>query len=93
MNVLTTIPNESVPAWQARVDLFNSGSGVPPVTIEGFAQIFRDEQTARYVAAKKEADKLALASNDRLMALGKLVMQQPDKLDAVEAAVMDVLAP
>lgn len=91
MNILTIIPDESLPAWQAVVDKFNAGSGKPAVTIEQFAQIFRDEETARYVAAKADADKLAMAANERLMALGAAVMAQPDKLDAVEAAVETIL--
>lgn len=91
MNIITTIPDSSVPAWQAVVDKFNLGSGKPAVTIEQFAQIFRDEETARHVAAKADADKLAMAANERLMALGAAVMEQPDKLDAVEAAVETIL--
>ncbi len=92
MQIITTIPDEAIPAWQARVDQYNAGSRQPPVGIEGLAQIFRDEETARYMAAKADADKTAMASNERLMALGAAVMAQPDKLDAVEAAVKKVLS-
>lgn len=92
MKIVTTIPDVSVPAWQARVDQYNTGSGLPPVSIEQFCQIMRDEETAAHIAAKTEADKLAMASNERLMALGAAVMAQPDKLDAVEAAVKSVLS-
>ena len=92
MTISTTIPDESIPAWQARVDQYNAGSGLPPVDIEGFAQIFRDEETARFVAAKADADKALMASNARLMALGETVMAQPEKLAAVEAAVLKVLS-
>lgn len=92
MNITTTIPDDSIPAWQARVDSYNAGSGLPPVTIAQFAQIFRDEETARYVAAKAEIDKAAMAANERLMALGTAVMAQPDKLDAIEAAVTQILS-
>lgn len=92
MNILTTIPDSSIPAWQAVVDKFNTGSGKPAVTIEQFAQIFRDEETTRYVAAKVDADKLAMAANERLMALGAAVMAQPDKLPAIEAAVDQILS-
>lgn len=92
MQITTTIPDEALPAWQLRVDQFNVGSGQPPVDIKTFAQIFRDEETAGYVAAKQEADRLAMAANERLMALGAAVMAQPDKLDAVETAVKSVLS-
>jgi len=91
MDILTTIPTDSVPAWQAVVDKYNAGSGQPAVTIEQFAQIFRDEETARYVDAKNDADKTAMASNPRLLALWAAVMAQPEKLDAVEKAVEKAL--
>jgi len=91
MNITTTIPDDAVSAWQDRVDQFNAGSGQPPVTIAQFCQIFRDEETKRYVTAKEDAEKAAMAANARLMALGAAVMEQPDKLDAVEAAVKPIL--
>lgn len=91
MTITTTIPDTAVPAWQARVDLFNAGSGQPAVTIEQFCQMNCDIETAQNVAAKTEADKLAMAANERLMALGTAVMAQPDKIDAVEAAVKPIL--
>lgn len=92
MEILTTIPDDSIPAWQAVVDKYNAGSGKPAVTIEQFVQIFREEETARYVAAYEDALKSAMASNERLMAIGVAVMAQPDKLDAVEKAVQAVLS-
>lgn len=92
MTLTTNIPDETIPAWQARVDQYNAGSGLPPVTIEGFAQIFRDEETVRYVAAKADTDKALMASNARLITLGEAVMAQPEKLAAVEAAVLKVLS-
>lgn len=55
MNILTTIPDSSISAWQTVVDKYNAGSGKTPVTIEGFAQVFRDEETARYVNAYNTA--------------------------------------
>ena len=92
MKITTTIPDAAIPAWQARVELFNAGSGQPPITIEQFAQNNRDIETKQFVEAKADADKLAMASNERLMALGAAVMAQPDKLDEVEAAVKSVLS-
>lgn len=55
MKITTSIPESSIPAWKARVDQYNAGSGQPPVDIEGFAQIFRDEETAGYVNAYNTA--------------------------------------
>ena len=92
MKISTTIPDTTIPAWQARVDQYNAGSGQSPITIEQFCQMNRDIETGQYVAAKIEADKLAMSANERLMALGAAVMAQPDKLDAVEAAVKSVLS-
>jgi len=92
MRIDTIIPDENIPAWQARVDLYNAGSGKSAITIAEFCQINRDLETAQYVAAKADADKLAMSANERLMALGAAVMAQPDKLDAVEVAVKNVLS-
>ena len=91
MNITTTIPDETIPAWQARVDQYNSGSNQPPASIEQFCQIMLDEETAVHVAAELENKKLAMAANARLMALGAAVMTQPDKLDDIEAAVLPIL--
>ena len=91
MNIKTTIPDEAIPAWQYRVDQFNAGSGQPPVTIEQFAQLECDETTAQRVAAHEASILANLASNTRLMELGKAVASQPDKLSAVEAAVTTIL--
>ena len=60
MNITTTIPDESVVAWQYRVDQFNAGSGLPPVTVEQFIQLTTDEETARLVAEKAASDRAAL---------------------------------
>lgn len=46
MTISTTIPDDSIPAWQYRVDQYNAGSGKPPVTIEEFCQMNRDGETA-----------------------------------------------
>jgi len=51
MNILTIIPDESIPAWKFRVEQYNAGSGKPPVDIDGFSQINRDIETAGYVDA------------------------------------------
>ena len=51
MDILTTIPDESVPAWQYRVDQYNAGSNKPPVIIAEFCQGNRDLETAANVDA------------------------------------------
>lgn len=93
MNILTTIPDESIPAWQARVNQYNAGSGNPAVTIAQFCQIFRDEETARYVAAKSDADLLAMAGDSDLMAAGLKAMnathgKKATAIAAFEAALL-----
>ena len=55
MTITTTIPTESVPAWQMRVNQYNEGSTQPPVDIEGFAQVNRDIETEGYVATYNTA--------------------------------------
>lgn len=55
-----TIPDSAVPAEQARVDQYNVGSGQPPVTIEQFAQIERDEITSQRVAEYHTAARSAM---------------------------------
>lgn len=93
MNIITTIPDDSIPSWQAVVDKYNAGSGQSPVDIAGFAQIFRNEETARYVAAKTEADLLAMAGDDTLMAAGlKAMRASPEKKAAAIAAFDQALA-
>jgi hypothetical protein len=91
MDILTTIPDSAIPAWQAAVDKYNAGSNSPPVSIEVFAQIFRDEETARYMSEKDAAERAEMAANEQLMALGRAVMQQPGKLPAVVVAVTTIL--
>ena len=93
MTISTTIPDDSLPAWQAVVDKFNAGSGKPAVTIEQFAQIFRDEETARYVAAKTTADLESMAQDDAIVAAGlKAMTVSPEKkasaIAAFEAALL-----
>ena len=93
MTITTTIPDEALPAWQIIVDRLNAGSNNPPVTIEQFCQIFRDEETARYLADKLAADNAALAQNTALLELGHAVnAASPAKQQAVLAAAEAILA-
>lgn len=55
MNITITIPDSAVPAVQARVDKYNAGSGLPPITIERWRQLQSDEQTAQEVSQFADA--------------------------------------
>lgn len=92
MNITTTIPDESLPAWQARVNQYNVGSQKPPVTIPEFCQIMQDEETARHIADKNEADKTLLGSNQTLIEIGlQVVSASPEKQAAAIAAAQAIL--
>ena len=91
MTISLSISDTDVPAWQYRVDQFDAGSGQPPTDIATFIQKQLDIESSRLVAAKDAVNKQALAANERLVALGKAVAAQPDKLDAVESAVSAIL--
>lgn len=88
MTITLTIPDDAIPAEQARVDQYNQGSGQPPLTIQQFAQLERDELTTARVRAKADADRAALAGSDELVQLGLDVRAAtPEKrAAAVEAA-------
>jgi hypothetical protein len=60
MNIQLTIPDESLPAWERRIEQFNSGSGEPPVTLTEFLQTQLDTETERHTAALKVAQREAL---------------------------------
>jgi hypothetical protein len=60
-------------------------------TAESIAQNLLEKACDSYAATHETAIRNALASNERLMELGKAVASQPDKLDAVEAAVTKIL--
>ncbi len=93
MTITTTIPDESVPAWQLRVDLYNAGSGEAPVTIAEFAQIMRDEETSKYIAAEIDSARAAMAANEELMRVGLKAMDAtPEKRAAMIAAADAALA-
>lgn len=61
-------------------------------TAETLAARIIEEWCQPFATAKDDELKLAMASNERLMALGVVVMAQPEKLDEVEAAVKSVLS-
>ncbi|OYW74625.1 MAG: hypothetical protein B7Z37_16885 [Verrucomicrobia bacterium 12-59-8] len=62
-----------------------------PTSAGDLVELLLNNACDSYAAAHAVADKSAMAANERLMALGTAVMAQPDRLDAVEAAVNQVL--
>lgn len=60
MNISLAIPDSSLPAWQRRLKQFNDGSGQPVVTLAEFLQLQLDEETSRYEASLKVAQREAL---------------------------------
>lgn len=84
MTITTTIPDDAVSAWQARVDQFNAGSGEKPITIEQFAQMNRDIETAGYVTTYE---------TDQLTKLAPLSARYLAAPDSVKLEVDAALAP
>ena len=61
MNITLTIPDSNLPAWNRRLDQFNTGSGQPPITLtEFFQRTAIDEPTPALVAAYQVARREAL---------------------------------
>jgi len=83
MDILTTIPDEAIPAWEFRVDQYNAGSGKPPVDINGLSQINRDIETAGYVDAYS-AEQLA-----KLKPLGEKYNAAPESVKLEVDALLE----
>lgn len=80
MNITVTIPDNALPAWEARLEQFNNGSGQPPVTIDGFIQSYLDEEGSRHIASLEALQRSILASNETFVELGKkLIAASPEK--------------
>ncbi len=90
MIITLHIPDDAIPAEQARVDQYNQGSGQPPLTIQQFAQLERDELTTARVRAKADAHRAALAASDELVQLG-LDVATPEKQAAAMTAARRAL--
>ena len=84
MDILTTIPDADIPAWQYRVDQFNAGSGQPPITIAQFCQNERDLETAKY------SDAYATYQMEQLIPVGTKYLAAPKD---VQTQVDTLLAP
>jgi hypothetical protein len=61
-------------------------------TVEGIASAILASRCEQFVVIDRQDELEALASNERLMALGRAVASQPEKLSAVEKAVMQILS-
>jgi hypothetical protein len=87
MNMILTTPDESLPAWERRLEQFNAGSGQPPVTLTEFLQAQLDTETARHVAALKVAQREAL-----IPVADQILAASPEKQEAAIAAALQAIA-
>jgi|GEM_PF-6453325 len=83
MNIVLTIPDESIPAWELRLSKFNAGRP-NPLTLTEFKQQEIDEETNGNVAAY-EQDQM-----QKLIPLGQKYLAAPPE---VQAVVDNELAP
>lgn len=80
MNIILTIPDSALPAWNARLSQFNAGSGQPPVDLTQFLQLQLDEQTTDNVAAYNACNLRNLtALGEKYLAASESVKQQIDE--------------
>jgi len=63
----------------------------PAMSVEQFAIDLLGVQAATFAAEKDAEELAAMAANEQLMALGRAVMEQPEKLPAVVVAVTGIL--
>ena len=87
MNLTLTIPDTTLPAWNRRLDQFNTGFGQPPITLtEFFQRTAIDEPTPALVAAYQVARREALIPvADEILAAPE--EKQQTAIDAALAAV------
>lgn len=94
MNITLTIPDNALPAWEARLAQFNVGSGQSPVTIEQLNQSFLDEETARLTAAHHAALRALMTTTaDEIIAVaGGDMTKLTAAVQAGKTAALGVLA-
>ena len=87
MKITLTLPDTALPAWNRRLDQFNTGSGQPPITLtEFFQRTAIDEPTPTLVAAYQVARREALIPvADEILAAPE--EKQQTAIDAALAAV------
>ncbi len=62
-----------------------------PLSAEALIELLLNGACDSYAATQQDLDNLAMASNERLMALGAAVMARPDKFEEVERAAKAIL--
>jgi hypothetical protein len=95
---ITTLPELDAVA-QRRADELNAArpldtEGQPVGDAVTASSVLTDNVNAILLSwqqAQDAADRAVLASNERLLALGKLAAAHPEKIDAIEAAVNNVI--
>jgi hypothetical protein len=63
----------------------------PPMSVEQFVADLLGVKADAFAAEKDAAERADMAANEQLMALGRAVMQQPEKLPEVAEAVTAIL--
>lgn len=91
MNILITPEQEAIFATEAAERNKTLTEGQTPHTAESIALLLIALSAESYAVTHEAAIRAALASNERLVALGAAVSAHPEKLDAVEAAVTAIL--
>lgn len=93
MNISITIPDSQVPAWQHRLSQYNAGSGQPALTLEQFAQLQVDEDTARFVEAHQQAlrDLMKSVADELIAASGGDTQKLVQAVEAGKTAALELL--
>lgn len=81
-----TTSDDSLPAWQRRLDQYNAGSGAEPITLDALLQLLHDEETARLVALLKTAQREAL-----IPVADEILAAPADKQQAAIAAALNAV--
>jgi hypothetical protein len=92
MNLTITTEQEAIFATEAAERNKTLADGDAPHTAESIALLLIAKSANSYAATHEAAIRAALASNERLMALGVAVFEHPEKLDAIEDAVTTILS-
>lgn len=88
MNIPITIPDSSLPAWQRRLNQFNSGSDQPAITLTEFMQLQLDEETTRHEGALKVAQREAM-----IPVADEILAASPEKQEAAISAALKTIRP
>lgn len=86
MDILITIPDSSLPAWQHRLNQFNSGSDQPSITLTEFLQLQLDEETTRHEGVLKVAQRETL-----IPVADEIIAASPEKQEAAISAALKTI--